>query len=241
MTIHDVNLDELNAMDAQSLLRFAFEHFGQRAAIGTSLQKTGVIMIDLAREIDLGLRVFFVDTLLNPQETYDLYEQVERHFGLTIERYAPDDESLAWLHETFGQNAHYFNRQLCCRTRKTIPLQRALDTVDVWITGLRADQSDQRSEASRVEIIETETGRDVLKLAPLLDWSADDVDTYTTAHHLPYNALYDYESPFGEKYMVLGCEPCHVPVKECLGKRMGKFPWEQGSKECGIHNHGSGI
>jgi phosphoadenosine phosphosulfate reductase len=241
MNIYQADLYELNQMSAQDLLRFAYENFGERAAIGTSLQKTGVIMIDLAREIDLAMRVFFIDTLANPQETYDLYERVESHFGLTIERFTPAEDDLKWLYDTFGQNAHYFNRQLCCRTRKTLPLQRALETVDVWITGLRADQSEHRSQGQRAMIVRTEAGRDVLKLAPLFDWTTEQIDTYTADHHLPYNALYDYVSPFGETYKVLGCEACHVPIKDGLDKRMGKFPWEQGTKECGMHNHGGGI
>jgi phosphoadenosine phosphosulfate reductase len=80
-----------------------------------------------------------------------------------------------------------------------------------------------------------------LKLNPLFDWTDEQVDAYIRENDVPYNKLYDYVSPYGEKYFVIGCEPCHIPVREDLGRRAGKFPWEQGKKECGLHSDGSGI
>ena len=242
MKVSDVNLAELAELPAAEMLELAFRRFGARAAIGTSLQKTGVAMIDLASRLGVPYRVFFVDTLLNHDETYELLREVEARYGITIERFAPSGESVEWLYKTLGQHAHYFNRQLCCRTRKAIPLQQALGTLDVWISGLRADQSGHRSETGlKAEVIKTERGRDVLKLNPLLDWTEQQVDEYTKANGLPHNKLYDYVSEYGERYQVIGCKHCHVPIKDDFEKRMGKFPWEQGSKECGIHEKGGGI
>jgi len=241
-SVLDVDLDRLRAMGAEELLEFAFTTFGRRAAIGTSLQKTGIAMIDLASRLATPWRVFFIDTLLNHQETYDLLKEVERRYGTPVERFRPSGESVEWLYKTFGQHAHYFNRQLCCRTRKAIPLQEALETLDVWISGLRGDQSSHRADtAAKAEIIQTERGRDVLKLNPLLDWTEQQLEAYSREHDLPHNRLYDYVSQYGERYTVIGCVHCHVPVKEGFDKRMGKFPWEQGSKECGIHEKGGGI
>jgi phosphoadenosine phosphosulfate reductase len=236
------NPSELSIKSAEELLTFAAERFGDRAAIGTSLQKSGVVMIDMAHRLGLSLRVFFVDTLLNPPETYELFETVQERYGITIERFEPDEEGLDWLGQTFGQHAHFYSRQLCCRVRKVAPLQRALATVDAWITGVRADQSAYRNEGGlKVDIVETEDGRELLKLNPVFDWTDEQIDAYIAEHDVPINALYDYVSPFGEKYRVIGCTCCHVPVKDTMDKRMGKFPWEQGSKECGMHDHGGGI
>ena len=236
------NPSELITQSAEELLVFAAERFGDRAAIGTSLQKSGVVMIDMAHRLGISLRVFFVDTLLNPPETYELLDAVEQRYGVTVERFEPDLEGLDWLGQTFGQNAHYYSRQMCCRIRKVAPLHRALETLDTWITGVRADQSERRSEgALRVDIVETDLGREILKINPLFDWTDEQIDAYIAAHDLPVNALYDHVSPFGERYRVIGCECCHVPVKDSMDKRMGKFPWEQGAKECGMHNHGDGI
>ncbi len=237
-----VNLDDLDAMDTDALLRYAFEQFGPRAAIGTSLQKTGVVMIDIASRLDLDFRVFFIDTLLNHDETYELLAQVEQRYGITIERFAPDSEDIESLNRTAGQWAHFLARTSCCHARKRVPLNHALATLDVWISGLRADQSAHRQdEARKASWARDNAGREILKLNPLLGWDAQDVERYTKENDLPYNALYDFVSPYGERYHVIGCKACHIPTRDDLDPRTGKFPWEQGGKECGLHDHGGGI
>ena len=242
MDVEAVDLHELQDMDATELLRFAFERFGGRAAIGTSLQKTGIVMIDIAATLGVDFRVFFIDTLLNHDETYDLLAAVEDRYGIEIERFRPDPDAVDELTDAFGQSAHFFNRQMCCRVRKEQPLAAALETLDVWISGLRADQSAHRKETARkASFVPDERHRRILKCNPLIDWSDEQVEQYTRDHNLPTNKLYEYVSPYGERYTVVGCRPCHVPVKDTLPKRMGKFPWEQGIKECGIHVDGGGI
>ncbi len=237
-----IQFEQFETMPPEDMLRHAFEQYGDRAAIGTSLQKTGIVIIDIASRLDLPFRVFFIDTLMNPPETYDLLEEVQERYGVTIERFCPEAEDIENLHRTVGQFAHFLARSTCCRIRKTKPLQRALATLDVWISGLRADQSQQRQESTRKAAwVQTKNGRRILKLNPLRDWSSEDVERYGKQHNLPYNKLYDFVSPYGEKYFVIGCEPCHIPVREELGARAGKFPWEQGGKECGLHKGGSGI
>ena len=240
--LKDVDIEALEAMGPEQLLRFAFESFPGRAAIGTSLQKTGIVTIDLASRLGVPYRVFFIDTLLNHEETYELLGKVEQRYGIDIERYRPTPESLAGLHEKFGDYAHYFGRELCCRVRKKLPLREALATLDVWISGLRADQSDfRRDNARKAQLVADDEGRPILKLNCMLEWTDEMVDDYSRRETLPYNKLYDYVSPHGERYTVVGCRCCHVPVKESMDKRMGKFPWEHGKKECGLHDQGGGI
>lgn len=238
----DVDMDRLAEMNAQELLRHAFETYGSKAAIGTSLQKTGIVMIDMASRLAIPFRVFFVDTLLNHDETYQLLDEVEARYGVTVEKFAPDEEQIQSMNRSVGQYAHYLARPFCCRVRKHQPLQQALSTLDVWISGLRADQSSHRGDnVSKAEWASDDKGRHILKLNPLLNWSVQDIDKYTQDNDLPYNKLYDYVSEYGEKYTVIGCKQCHIPVREDLDPRAGKFPWEQGKKECGIHENGSGI
>jgi len=238
----DIDIDALALLGPEELLRYAGETFGDRAAIGTSLQKTGTVMIDMARKLSLPLRVFFIDTLLNHDETYELLGDIEKRYGITIERFSPDGEEIESLNKSVGQYAHFLARPTCCQVRKAAPLQKALATLDVWISGLRADQSEhRRKEASRAGWTHVAQGRTILKLNPLLDWSAEDVDRYIAENEVPYNKLYDYVSPYGEKYNVIGCRMCHIPVRDEFDPRMGKFPWEQSKRECGLHDHGSGI
>jgi len=240
---HDpVDREAIETMDASSCLRYAFETFGSRAAIGTSLQKSGLVLVDLASKLGLPYRVFFVDTLLNHDETYELLGEVNQRYGMEVECFRPKAEDIESLYRTVGQYAHFLARPSCCQVRKVLPLRRAMSTLDVWITGLRADQSEHReSRVDKAQWVIGDDGVERLKLNPLRDWSLEQIDSYIRENDVPYNKLYDYESPYGEKYFVIGCPSCHIPTREELGKRAGKFPWEQGKKECGLHEDGSGI
>jgi phosphoadenylyl-sulfate reductase (thioredoxin) len=240
--VEEIDLGRLKAMEPRELLRFAFEEFGPRAALGTSLQKAGVVLIDMAWRLGVAFRVFFIDTLMNPPETYELLDQIESRYGLSVERFKPNPEDIENLYRTVGQNAHYLARPSCCHARKVLPMRRAQETLEVWIAGLLAEQSEYRREHAAKACIElTHDGRNLLKMNPLLDWTLDEVDAYIREHDVPYNSLYDYESPYGERYFVIGCKCCHIPVRKEFGLRAGKFPWERGKKECGLHKDGSGI
>jgi phosphoadenylyl-sulfate reductase (thioredoxin) len=230
-------------MEAGPLLVWALGEFGDRAAIGTSLQRSGVVNIDLASQAGTPFRVFFVDTELDYPETYELIDRVEGRYGIEIERYRPDPADTEPLRRRLGQWEHYFNRRECCHVRKVLPLQRALATLDVWISGLRADQSDHRRDHARKASLEKiYDNRTILKLNPLLDWSTEHIEQYIRDNDVPYNALYDYQSPYGERFHVISCQRCHIPTKPIYGPRAGKWPWElTGKRECGIHQHGGGI
>lgn len=241
---HVLSIAEMENLSPEELLRFAVSTYGDRAAIGTSFQKSGIVIIDMASRVGLPCRVFCIDTGLFHDETYALIDEVEKRYGIKIERFMPDPAKVESMHRSVGQYAHFLARDLCCEIRKTEPMDRAMATMDAWICGLRRDQSAYRAKAAtKAQFIRDAGGRQILKLSPLLDWSADDVERYTKEHALPYNRLYDYVSPYGERYAELGCRQCHIPVLPQLGKRAGKFPWEQGKKECGIHMErgGSGI
>lgn len=237
-----LELAALEAMEAEPLLRLLLSRCGRRAAIGTSLQETGIATIDIASRLGLSFRVFFIDTRINHPETLTLLRETEERYGLAIERFGPSEQDLRDLAARYGCHAHYFDREACCRVRKVLPLQRALASLDVWISGLRAEQSEhRRRDGRKVEWIRSEDGRPVLKVNPLFDWSDEQVRRYGAEHALPRNALYDYVSPLGERYAVIGCPCCHVPVLPHMDSRAGKFPWEHGKKECGLHVQGSGI
>ena len=66
-------------LDGGELIALAFKEFGKRIAIGTSLQKTGSVIIDLASKSGLEYSVFFVDTLFNYDETIEFYHDIQKH------------------------------------------------------------------------------------------------------------------------------------------------------------------
>lgn len=235
-------LAALNALDAERLLQWAWNEHYQRVAIFTSFQNTGCVMIDMAHRLVPDLRVITVDTLRLPQETYDLMDVLEQRYGITIERFKPDAQRLDKMLQDHGEYLFFDSREkqeYCCTLRKVEPNTRALNSVDLWITGLRRDQSKARGAIPKVAVM-NHAERKIVKLAPLIDWSEKQVWDYIHENNVPYNALYD------KGYTSIGCYICSTPTRPGEDKRAGRWRWmnqlnEDQHKECGLHLNGSGI
>ncbi len=118
-------------------------------------------------------------------------------------------------------------RKACCFVRKVEPLNRALEGVDIWISGLRREHSDNRSD---LPVVEYDAGRDIIKVYPLVDISEADVKAYIQNHAIPYNPLHDQGFPS------IGCAPCTRAVAPGEHARSGRWWWEQeNEQECGLH------
>jgi phosphoadenosine phosphosulfate reductase len=119
------------------------------------------------------------------------------------------------------------NRKECCFIRKVIPLKRALKGNEIWITGLRASQSENRND---LQEFEWDEGNQIIKYNPLLNWSLEETIDYIKENHVPYNILHD------RGFVSIGCEPCTRAIKPGEDFRAGRWWWEQNSgKECGLH------
>jgi phosphoadenosine phosphosulfate reductase len=211
------------------ILRWAWKRFGSRAGIGTSFQGAGLVMMHVAREIGLQFPVFTLDTGLLFPETIELKQRLEKFFGFPIESIEPDltvEEQAA----TQGPELWKTNPDLCCTVRKVLPLQSRLSGLDCWITGLRRQQSQTRADIGIVElyVFDESTGRDIIKLNPMANWSREDVWKYIQNHKIPYNPLHD------RGYRSIGCQPCTAKAGEGGDERAGR--WIGFNKvECGIH------
>jgi phosphoadenosine phosphosulfate reductase len=228
------------------LMAEIFRRFGARAAIGTSGQLSGTALIDMAAAAGAKPRVFTVDSLRLFPETYALFEAVEKKYGLKIERYYPDPAELKAMVEEYGEHLFFDSKErqeLCCRVRKVHPNRKALDTLDVWINGLRADQSAFRAGTKKFQLIEHhhEHGgapRNILKVSPLVDWKEDRLRRYLAERKVPVHSLLDAELPGGWRYESLGCVLCTTPIGPNEPRRAGRWRWfNQGDdkKECGLH------
>lgn len=236
------DLQQLEELGPEDLLAWAWEEHGARAGIITSFQKTGCVILDMARRAAPEMRVLTVDTLRLHPETYAFMDRLEAHYGIEIERFQPDTEAVKQMVDQHGEYLFFDSKpkqELCCRVRKVDPNQRALETLDVWFTGLRWDQSRFRASLPKVSTIEQE-GRPIIKAAPLIHWTEEEVEAYIRENGVPCNPLY------GQGYTTIGCTICTTPAQPGEDKRAGRWRWfnqyEQGAKkECGLHIHGSGI
>ena len=215
----------------QNILQWTLERFGAQAAICTSLQADGMAILDMAWRIDPKVRVFTIDTGRLPQETYVLLDQVREQYDIEIEVYLPDITQVESIVRRHGTNLFYRSvqeRLLCCEARKVLPLQRVLNTLDAWVTGLRRDHSSTRATVGKIELDNDHGG--LIKVNPLADWTEEDVWKYIRTHNVPYHPFYD------QGYTSIGCAPCTRPTAAGEDPRAGRWWWETGvAKECGMH------
>ena len=215
----------------QAAIRWALGTFGRRAALSSSLsledQTVTQLMVAADKE---DTRVFTLDTGRQFPETYELIDRTEMTYGIRIEVFFPDFQKVQEMVREHGINLFYDSielRHLCCGIRKIEPLKRALDGVEVWITGLRRSQSVTRAH---MQMVEYDADDDVLKLNPLLLWSEQDVKDYVRANAIPYNKLHDQGFPS------IGCQPCTRAVRPGEDVRAGRWWWEDPDmRECGLH------
>jgi phosphoadenosine phosphosulfate reductase len=232
----EINRDEVKRLAAEfegapleKVLHWLWERFGTRAAIGTSFQGAGLVMIDHALKAGLKFPVFTLDTNLLFPETYELKARLEKHWGIEIEALLPE-QTVAQQAAEYGAELWKKSPDVCCTLRKVVPLQKKLGQLAVWITGLRRQQSDTREGAQILELYHFDVLRDlyILKANPMAPWKREAVWDYIKAHGIPYNALQD------RGYRSIGCWPCTNPTASGENERAGR--WTGFDKaECGIH------
>lgn len=221
--------ERFETLTLDEILRWTWERFGADAAIGTSFQGAGLVMIHHAVRAGLPFPVFTLDTQLLFPETNALKTRLEEFFGVRIEGLLPEqtpEEQAAEL----GPELWKTKPDLCCTLRKVVPLQKKLETLSVWMTGLRRQQSGPREKTRILELYHFDVlcDRTILKLNPMAPWSRDAVWDYIREHKIPYNPLHD------RGYRSIGCAPCTRATAGGEDERAGR--WTGFDKaECGIH------
>lgn len=218
---------------AQEILRSAVEDFFPgRIALVSSFGADSVALLHMASLIDKDIPIVFVSTGFLFAETLAYRDRLVAQLGLTnCNTFEPDAQDLA---EIDPENFLWARDQdACCKVRKVIPLARALDGYDAWISGRKRFQADTRSELA---LFEAEGSR--TKVNPLAAWSAKDILSYMTEWNLPRHDL------VAKNYLSIGCVPCTSQVRPGEDPRAGRWRGK-GKVECGIHTEfpeaGAGI
>ncbi len=220
----------LNRLSPSEGLALVADLFPGKTTFSTSLGQEDQVITQLIADGNIDINIFSLDTGRLFPETLDLVARTEARYGLKIKMYYPNTESVEDLVSKNGINGFYDsveNRKSCCFVRKVEPLRRALAGNEVWITGLRAEQSANRSDMKRIEWDE---GNDIIKFNPLLDWSFDEMIAYIKEKKIPYNPLHD------KGFISIGCAPCTRAILPGEDARAGRWWWEESKKECGLHS-----
>ncbi|HOP59707.1 MAG TPA: phosphoadenylyl-sulfate reductase [Bacteroidales bacterium] len=163
-------------------------------------------------------------------ETYDVFNKTVKKYQQNIKVYFPDRELVEAMVSEKGPYSFYYsteNRHECCRIRKVVPLNRALQGKMVWISGIRAEQSGSRKN---LDWLEYDQDKKLFKYYPLLKWSFEEVKKFVRDNKVPYNVLHD------RNFISIGCQPCTRAVNPGDDFRSGRWWWENDNlKECGLH------
>lgn len=216
--------DRFAQIHPDHILKWGIRQFGSRMVLGTGFGPSGVFLIYRLAELGLPTPVFFLDTDLHFDETYRLKEEIEERFDIQIEAIPP---SLGLDKQAAEHGPELWKRDpdKCCHLRKVLPLQNYLSDKTAWISGIRRSQGDARRRAN---MFEWDAKNSVVKINPLIHWTADRLWDEIRKHDLPYNPLHD------EGYPSIGCIPCTSRVTDGDGERAGR--WKELNKtECGIH------
>ncbi len=223
---------ELENKKPEEILKWALETFPSKIALASSFQCEESVLIDMMFNlVGNKFRVFTLDTGRMNEETYEVMDRMREKYGITIESQFPERESVEKLEREkglFSFRLSIENRKECCGIRKVQSLNRALGSLDAWITGLRGEQSVTRSGVRKIETDSPRKG--LTKINPLVDWSSDQVWDYIKSNKVPYNRLHDLG------YSSIGCEPCTRAIQPGESIRSGRWWWEDPEhKECGLH------
>ena len=208
----------------ERVLEWAFDSFEETVAISSAFGAEGMVLIDIASRVRQNFRLFTLDTEFLFPETYNLMDQVEQRYGITIEKVYPLN-SPEEQERVFGAALWQRNADQCCNLRKVEPLRRKLGELRAWITSIRRDQTAARAGAGKVEWDEK---FGLVKINPIADWSSKQVWQYIREHDVPYNALHE------RNYPSIGCTHCTRAVQQGEDPRAGR--WAGSTKtECGLH------
>ncbi|MEH3115557.1 phosphoadenylyl-sulfate reductase [Pedobacter terrae] len=228
------NLEEIKAalagLSTIDRLKFLADQYAGRIIFSTSFGWEDQVITHLIFANNIPIKVFTLETGRLFPETYYVWNRTLEIYDKPIHAYYPQNELLQDMVNAKGPNSFYEsveNRKECCYIRKIEPLKRALKGNEIWITGIRADQSANRED---MHDLEWDEGNQLIKFHPIFDWTLDDVEAYIKENNIVYNTLHDKGFPS------IGCAPCTRAVQPGEDFRAGRWWWEdQSKKECGLH------
>ena len=204
-----ISIPDLEHASAQAVIAYAVDRFHPELTMACSFQKEESVLVHMLLELEPSARVFSIDTGVLFPETLATWRAFEDRFGLQVEVMDARSDGEPW------------NAERCCGAAKVDALERGLEGVEAWITGIRREQASSRASARKLERDER---RGIWKVNPLADWTEKDLWRYINRHDLPYHPLHD------QGYASIGCAPCTQPG----GGREGRWAG-QDRTECGIH------
>ena len=228
-TIVQTLIEKTKDLSIEETFTFLANEYKGKVVFSTSFGQEDQVITHLIGQNDLSINIFTLDTGRLFQETYDVFHKTLKKYKKEIKVYFPEASEVENLLKQKGPNSFYEsveNRKECCFIRKVAPLTKALKGNSIWITGLRAEQSENRND---LDLFEYDAKFDIIKFNPLLKWTLQEVSAYLEKNNVPQNALHKHG------FVSIGCAPCTRAITPDEDIRAGRWWWESSHKECGLH------
>lgn len=226
--------DKLRDSSPEEVLRWAVDAFYPKLTMGTAFGAEGCCLIHMLADIQPGVRIFNLETGYQFPETLELRERIKQRYGIEVEYIYPE-QTVAEYEAEHGGPLYHHRPDQCCHDRKILPLRKAAEGYDAWISSIRGDQTADRA---RADVVQWDAKFNLVKVNPILKWTKKEVWGFISKHDVPYNPLHDQDYPS------IGCWPCTRAVTNGEDERAGRWAGKV-KKECGLHviehEQGSGI
>ncbi len=208
--------------DADEVLAWVAQEFGYRTAVACSM--ADAVLPHVVQKHLPWVDTLFLETGYHFPETEGTRDAVESTMQLTIVDVMPK-LSVEQQDAKYGKDLFARDPGLCCQMRKVEPLAEQLTNYEVWITGVRREDSPLRAGTP---LVEWDEKNGLVKVNPLAAWTFDDLLDYATENDVIINPL------LNDGYPSIGCAPCTRRVAPGEDPRSGR--WAGLDKtECGLH------
>lgn len=215
--------EEFETKTPQEIIQWAADTFWPEIAMSSSFQTQSMPLLHMVRQIKRKIPVFFIDTGYHFWETSTFREQIASEWMINVIDLYRDPRWDAFVRRR-TRSLPIADPDLCCYLHKVQPMQKALQDVKAWISGIRRDQTSVRAKAQILEL----QPDGLLKINPLLCWTTAEIKKYAEENNLPNHPLYV------KGYRSVGCAPCTVAVGVNDDERAGRWAG-RGKVECGLH------
>ena len=182
MNYEQINQDLANK-SAQEIIDWAVAQ-GGNPIVTTNFGPQEAVILHMAVQAKADIPVVWIDSGYNTSQTYKIAEEIIEKLNLNVHVFTPRvsaarcDAALGGIPAVDDPRHPEFTEQF-----KLEPFRRAMTEMapSVWLTAVRSEQTEFRSN---MEVASEGIGG-CIKVAPLLDWTTEQMASYLEANGLP--------------------------------------------------------
>lgn len=196
---------------------------GKKLFTSSSFQSHSLVLLHILSRIDRSIPIYFIDTGYHFPETVRFRDQIVDQFGLNLVNLRSSTPRNLQK-DANGKLLYASDPDFCCYLNKVAPLDQVLMEHDIWINGVRGDQSATR----KAMLVEQPAPHNTIRFHPMLDWTSKMIYNYRKEYNLPDHPLVN------DGYLSIGCEPCTRKFDLDMQEREARW-YGMNKTECGLH------